>query len=145
MFDMADDSPSPSVISTSQPASSHAVFHEDDCMHPCHPLQVYPYNILRSLLVSVSSDGTRNGSCRRTILVALSVRNKLDFVNDCSVKPPDNDSVVSWLTNSLSKKIACGVEYSELAKDIWGKLEERYGQADAGKIFELKKELAHIS
>ncbi|XP_016463466.2 uncharacterized protein LOC107786491 [Nicotiana tabacum] len=95
-------------------------------------------------------------SWRQTILVALSVRNKLDFIIGSSVKPPDSsplarqwqrciDLVVSWLTNSLSKDIAHSVEYSELAKDIWSELEERYSQADAAKIFELKKELTHIS
>ncbi|XP_019257527.1 PREDICTED: uncharacterized protein LOC109235744 [Nicotiana attenuata] len=113
-------------------------------------------DVLGSSLVHVPFDGTGYGSWRRTILVALSVRNKLDFINGSSVKPPDssplarqwqrcNDLVVSWLTNSLSKDIARSVEYSELAKDIWSELEERYGQVDVARVFELKKELAHIS
>ena len=53
--------------------------------------------------------------------------------------------MISWLTNSLIKDIARSVEYSELAKDIWGELEEKYGKADDARIFELNKELAHIS
>ncbi|XP_019238249.1 PREDICTED: uncharacterized protein LOC109218341 [Nicotiana attenuata] len=125
-------------------------------MHPCHPFYVHTYDVLGSSLVFVPFDGTGYGSWRRTTLVALSVRNKLDFINGSSVKPPDisplarqrqkcNDLVVSWLTISLSKDIARSVEYSELANDIWSELEERYGQADAARVFELKKELAHIS
>ncbi|XP_018624406.2 uncharacterized protein [Nicotiana tomentosiformis] len=113
-------------------------------------------DVLRSSLVSLLFDGTGYGSWRRTILMALSVRNKLDFINGSSVKPLNisplarqwqrcNDLVVSWLTNSLSKDITRSVEYSELAKDIWSELEERYGHADAAKVFELKKDLAHIS
>ncbi|XP_019227913.1 PREDICTED: uncharacterized protein LOC109209160 [Nicotiana attenuata] len=135
---------------------SRSAFHDDDYTHPCHPLYVHPSDILGSSLVSVPFDGTGYGSWRRTTLVALSVRNKLDFINGISFKPPDssplarqwqrcNDLVVSWLINSLSKDISCSVEYSELAKDIWSELEERYGQADAARVFELKKELAHIS
>ncbi|XP_019255045.1 PREDICTED: uncharacterized protein LOC109233619 [Nicotiana attenuata] len=96
-------------------------------------------------------DNTRYGSWRRTILVALFLRNKLDFINGSSIKPPDNsplarqwqrynDLVVSWLINSLSENIV-----RKLAKDIWSELEERYGQADAARVFELKKELARIS
>ncbi|XP_019266226.1 PREDICTED: uncharacterized protein LOC109243706 [Nicotiana attenuata] len=100
-------------------------------------------------------DGTSYGSWRRNILVALSVRNKLDFINGTTEKPPVgsplvrqwqrcNDLVVSWLTNSLTKEISHSVEYSELAKDIWHKLEERC-MADGARIFELKEELSHIS
>nr|XP_016442284.1 PREDICTED: uncharacterized protein LOC107767711 [Nicotiana tabacum] len=111
---------------TCRPASSRFAFHEDDYTHPCHPLYVHPSDVLGASLASVPFDGTGYGSWRRTILVALSVRNKLDFVNGVS-------------------DIARSVEYSELAKDIWGKLEQRYGQANAARIFELKKELAHIS
>ncbi|XP_070039157.1 uncharacterized protein [Nicotiana tomentosiformis] len=56
-----------------------------------------------------------------------------------------NDLVISWLTNSLSKDIAHSVKYSKLDKDIWSELVERYGQTCAASVFELKKELAHIS
>ncbi|XP_070021904.1 uncharacterized protein [Nicotiana sylvestris] len=110
----------------------------------------------RSSLVSVPVDDTGYGSWRGTILVALFVRNKLDFINGSSVKPPDssplarqwqrcNDLVIYWLTNSLSKDSARSVEYPELAKDIWSELEKKYGQVNAVMVFELPKELAHIS
>ncbi|XP_059295490.1 uncharacterized protein LOC132048822 [Lycium ferocissimum] len=56
-----------------------------------------------------------------------------------------NDLVVSWLTDSLSKDLARSVESSEYAKDVWSELEERYGKADAARVFELKKDLAHIA
>ncbi|XP_070007510.1 uncharacterized protein LOC142165414 [Nicotiana tabacum] len=73
----------------------------------------------------------------RNILVALSIHNKLDFINGTSTKPLPgfplssqwqrcNDLVVSWWVNSLSKEISHSVEYSEYAKDIWCELEERY-------------------
>ncbi|XP_015087154.1 uncharacterized protein LOC107030370 [Solanum pennellii] len=108
---------------------------------------------------SVRFDGTGYGSWRRTILVALSVRNKLDFIKAISNRPPENsplfrqwqrynDLVISWLTNSLSKDIARSVEYSELAKDIWGELKERYGKADASyfnRIKQLWDEIASVS
>ncbi|XP_070057790.1 uncharacterized protein [Nicotiana tomentosiformis] len=57
-----------------------------------------------------------------------------------------NDDEISEFVQYASKwDIARSVEYSELAKDIWSELEERYGQADAARVFELKKTLAHIS
>lgn len=68
--------------------SSHFVFHPDDCTHPCHPLYVHPSDVLGASVVSVPFDGSGYSSWRRTIIVALSVRNKLDFINGSSVKPP---------------------------------------------------------
>ncbi|XP_070007511.1 uncharacterized protein [Nicotiana sylvestris] len=73
----------------------------------------------------------------RNILVAISIHNKLDFINGTSTKPllrsplarqwqRCNDLVVSWWVNSSSKKISHSVEYSTYAKDIWCELEERY-------------------
>ncbi|XP_016435935.1 uncharacterized protein LOC107762124 [Nicotiana tabacum] len=125
---------STSALPTARFTTSRSVFHEDDYTHPCHPFYVHPSDILGSSFVSVPLYGTGYGSWRRTILVALSIRNKLDFINGSSVKPPDS--------SPLARQC---VEYSKLAKDIWSKLEERYGQADAARVFELKKELAHIS
>ncbi|XP_047271582.1 uncharacterized protein LOC124900136 [Capsicum annuum] len=136
-------------------ASSRAIFHSEDYTHPCHPLYVHPSDELGTSLASCPFDGTGFGSWRRTILVALSVRNKIDFINGSSSKPPDssplsrqwqrcNDLVVSWLLNSLSRDIACSVEFSASARDIWLELEERYGTADGVRIFEIHKELAHI-
>nr|XP_033516441.1 uncharacterized protein LOC117280805 [Nicotiana tomentosiformis] len=109
-----------SALPTARSTTSRSVFHEDDYTHPCHPFYVHPSDVLGSSLVSVPFDSIGYGSWRRTILVALSWQR-------C------NDLVVSWLTNSLPKDIARSVEYSELAKDIWSELEERYGQAGAAR------------
>jgi len=106
--------------------------------------------------VSVPFDGTCYASWRRTILVTLSVRNKLEFIDGTSLRPSSdsplarqwqrcNDLVLSWLLHSLSKEIGRSVEYSELANDVWSEFQERYGKADGARIFELRKEIAHIS
>ncbi|XP_059277559.1 uncharacterized protein LOC132031606 [Lycium ferocissimum] len=144
-----------SMPASSEPASRTA-FHPDNYTHSCHPLYVHLSNVLGSSLVTTPFDGTGYGSWRRNILVALSVRNKLGFIQGISTRPPDssplarqwqrcNDLVVSWLINSLTKDIARSVEYSKLAQGIWSELEERYSTADGARIFELKKELPHIS
>lgn len=106
--------------------SSRTEFHKDDYTHPCHPLYVHPFDILGGSLVSVPFDGTGYVSWRRTILVTLSVRNKLEFVDGSSARPPPdsplarqwqrcNDLVLSWFLNSLTKEISRSVEYSEYA------------------------------
>ncbi|XP_033510008.1 uncharacterized protein [Nicotiana tomentosiformis] len=91
------------------------------------------------------------------MLVGLSIRNKLDFIHGTIKKPHEgsplmrqwqrcNDLVVAWLANSVTKQqIHRTVMYSEYAKDIWRELETRYGKVDGARVFELKRELAHIS
>lgn len=84
------------------------------------------------------------------------MRNKLEFVDVSTVRPSFdsplarqwqrcNDLVLSWLLNSLSKEVSKSVEYSGFASEVWNELEERYGKVDGVRVFELKKELAHIS
>nr|XP_009804044.1 PREDICTED: uncharacterized protein LOC104249333 [Nicotiana sylvestris]XP_016468657.1 PREDICTED: uncharacterized protein LOC107791162 [Nicotiana tabacum] len=133
------------ITPSSSSTVPRTVFHEDDFTHPCHPLYVHPSDVLGTSLVSSPFDGTCYDSWRRNILVALSIRNKLDFISGSSTKLPlgsplarqwqrCNNLVVSWLINSLSKEISRSVEYSESAKEIWCELEERYGKADGARI-----------
>ncbi|XP_009623169.1 uncharacterized protein [Nicotiana tomentosiformis] len=137
-------------------ATSRLPFHPDDYTHTCHPLYVHPSDLLGSSLVTEPFDGSCYGSWRRSILVALSVRNKMEFIHGTSERPPEgstllrqwqicNDLVVAWLANSVTKEIHRTVVYSEFAKDIWKELETRYGKADGPRVFELKREVAHIS
>ncbi|XP_060211882.1 uncharacterized protein LOC132639456 [Lycium barbarum] len=137
-------------------ASTSLPFDPNDYTHPCHPLYIHPSDILGSSLVTDRFDGTSCGSWRRSILIALSVRNKIDFVLGNFEKPPRdspllrqwqrcNDLVVVWLANSVTKDIHRRVVYSELAQGIWKELEDRYGKADGARVFELNKDLAHIS
>ncbi|XP_070020540.1 uncharacterized protein [Nicotiana sylvestris] len=132
------------ITPSSSSTAPRTVFHEDDFTHPCYPLYVHPSDVLGTSLVSSPFDATCYGSWRRNILVALSIRNKLDFISGSSTKPPPgspltrqwqrcNDLVVSWLINSLSKEISRSVEYSESSKEIWCELEEKYGKADGAR------------
>ncbi|XP_016433975.2 uncharacterized protein LOC107760444 [Nicotiana tabacum] len=52
--------------------------------------------------------------------------------------------VLSWLLNSLSKEIAESVLYSQSANDLWSDLEDRFGQANGAKFFQLQKELSLV-
>ncbi|KAH0678654.1 hypothetical protein KY284_019739 [Solanum tuberosum] len=53
--------------------------------------------------------------------------------------------VIAWLLNSLSKDISESIIYSQTAVDLWSELEERYGQPDGSKLFQLQRELNNIS
>nr|XP_009768140.1 PREDICTED: uncharacterized protein LOC104219202 [Nicotiana sylvestris] len=106
-------------------------------------------------IVSQVFDGSRYGAWRRSVLIALSVRNKLGFINGC-IKTPDeksaqfenwnrcNDIVIQWLLSSLSKDIGDSVLYSSTAKELWEEQETRYGQSNGTQLFQLQKELSSI-
>ncbi|XP_070039813.1 uncharacterized protein [Nicotiana tomentosiformis] len=114
---MTNGTSDPTQSSSASSTNSRVVFHEDNYTHPSHLLYVHPSDVLGTSLVSTPFDGTCYGSRRRTVLVALSIRNKIDFITGTSGRLPTrsplatqwqrcNDLVISWLINSLSKEIA---------------------------------------
>ncbi|XP_060195546.1 uncharacterized protein LOC132624838 [Lycium barbarum] len=119
------------------------------------PLYIHSSDSPGMSLVNFIFDGRGFQGWRRTILIALSAKNKLGFINGtCKMPDPDssgfhawnrcNDMVTSWLLNSLSKDIADSVIYSKTAKDLYTDLEQRFGQSNGAKLFHLQKELSDI-
>ncbi|XP_070002096.1 uncharacterized protein LOC142166067 [Nicotiana tabacum] len=94
-------------------------------MDPSSPLYMHPSDNPDTMLVPIPFSGLRYRSWRRSFLQALSLKNKLGFVNgEC--KQPDlekehlkfrlwercDDMVTSWILNSLAKEIADSIEYA---------------------------------
>ncbi|XP_060181947.1 uncharacterized protein LOC132611543 [Lycium barbarum] len=116
------------------------------------PYYLHPSDSPGMTLVNSSFDGKGFGGWRRSILIALSAKNKLGFINGVIKSPSDtsadfnlwnrrNDMVTSWLLNSLSKEIASSVIYSKSAEELWTALEDRFGQPNGAKLYHLQKEL----
>ncbi|KAH0682832.1 hypothetical protein KY290_021419 [Solanum tuberosum] len=89
---------------------------------------------------------------RRAVIIALSAKNKLGFTDGSLAIPIAdlalqkawshcNDIVLLWFLNSLSKEIVESVFYSQSAKELWSDLENRFGQTNGAKLFQLQKEL----
>ncbi|XP_060201819.1 uncharacterized protein LOC132630248 [Lycium barbarum] len=107
-------------------------------------------------LVTTPFNGTGYGSWRRGMLISLSTKRKLGFINEKVVKPVEtdptydnwvmcNDMVIAWILNSLDKEIAETVIHTETAGGIWKEIEKRYGQASGTKVFQLLKDISSIS
>ncbi|XP_060178360.1 uncharacterized protein LOC132608342 [Lycium barbarum] len=106
-------------------------------------------------LVSSVFDGNGYGGWKRGILIALSAKNKVGFI-DNSISQPSvtsddfkgwsrcNDMVISWLLYSLSREIAESVIYSKTAKEIWTELEERFGQTNGPQLYQLQKKVGEL-
>lgn len=104
------------------------------------------------VLVNTIFYGKGYGGWRRGILIALSTKNKVGFINGTITIPNItsdnykswsrcNNMVIFWLLNSLSKEIAESVLYSKTAKTIWEELEERFGQSNGPLLYQLQKEI----
>ncbi|XP_009631446.1 uncharacterized protein [Nicotiana tomentosiformis] len=115
-----------------------------------HPYYFHPSDYPGMNLVSSAFDGNRYRDWRRAVIIALSAKNKLEFIDGTMVVPKAdsgiqqawarcNDMVLSWLLNSLSKEIAESVLYSQSANDLWSDLKDRFGQCECGaKVKSLK-------
>nr|XP_016490143.1 PREDICTED: uncharacterized protein LOC107809948 [Nicotiana tabacum] len=86
-----------------------------------HPYYLHPYDYPGMNLVSSAFDGKGYGGWRREVIIVLSAKNKLGFIDG---------------------SIAESVLYSQSAKDLWSDLEDRFGQANGAKLFQLQKELS---
>ncbi|KAE8733468.1 hypothetical protein F3Y22_tig00001120pilonHSYRG00022 [Hibiscus syriacus] len=96
-------------------------------------------------------------SWKRSMMLALSAKNKLGFV-DGSIQAPDpsmvnqfnawaraNNLVNSWLLNSVSKDIAASLLYHTIAAEMWNDLVDRFQQSNGPLLFHLKKRLCELA
>ena len=93
---------------------------------------------------------------RRAMVMALTARNKLVFVNGTLPRPTFTnltftvwsrcDSMVSsWILNVVSKEIADSLLYLDSASAIWSDLCERFQQGNGLRIFQIKKNLLGLT
>ncbi|KAI5354972.1 hypothetical protein L3X38_007867 [Prunus dulcis] len=92
----------------------------------------------------------------RAVTLALGGRSKLGFING-SIEAPDISSpnyeswsckdqlVMSWLLNSMERKIAEIFSYSESSHQLWETIKEMYGNKNnAARVFQLKQEITNL-
>ncbi|XP_021979968.1 uncharacterized protein LOC110876096 [Helianthus annuus] len=104
------------------------------------------------ILVSKQFDGIGFGTWKRAMSIALSAKNKLGSVDGTitSAANPSlwsrcNDMVISWIINTLSRDITESVLYVQSVAQLWTELNDRYGQGDGAKLYQLQKSLCEIS
>ncbi|XP_019237003.1 PREDICTED: uncharacterized protein LOC109217227 [Nicotiana attenuata] len=121
-----------------------------------NPLYIHPSDNPGMTLVPIRFDGIGYRSWRRSVLRALSVKNKLGFINGEFVKPSSDspqsrqwercdDMVTSWILNSLAKEISDSVEYVSNSAELWRELEDRYDQKNGAKLYQIQKEINDLT
>ncbi|XP_019244484.1 PREDICTED: uncharacterized protein LOC109224355 [Nicotiana attenuata] len=139
-----DSSVTPSLSGSTSQAINHDVN---------HPYFLHSSDAPGMTLVTSPFDGRGFPGWRRSILIALSAKNKSGFINGICDEPAldskdhaqwsrCNDMVTSWLLNSLTKEIGDSVIYSKSTKELWNSLEHRFGQSNGAKLYHLQKKIA---
>ncbi|KAF7138291.1 hypothetical protein RHSIM_Rhsim07G0134800 [Rhododendron simsii] len=119
------------------------------------PFFIHPSDHPGLLLVTKRLDGNNYATWRRSMVIALTAKNKIGFVNgaikvpDAAKKPIDyalwercDKMVLSWLLNSVEADLADGVVYAETAQEIWGDFHDRFSQGNAPRIFQIQKSIS---
>ena len=123
---------------------------------PSSVYYIHPSDHTSQQLVSVKFDGAGYSSWKRCMLIAISAKNKVDFVTGKIPKPPStdpkystwircNDMIMSWIIYNLDAKLVPQVMYFETAADIWKDLEDQFGYTSFAKLFSLEKQLGDIN
>ena len=52
--------------------------------------------------------------------------------------------IISWILNSVCKKILASVIFTDSAYEIWLDLKDRFQQSNGPRIFQLRRELINL-
>ena len=102
-------------------------------------------------LVSQPLTGDNYASWSRSMIIALSIKNKFGFIDGSITKLAGNDLailhswiynniVISWILNSISKDISASIISVESATKIWNDLKDHFQH-----IFQLRCDLLNLS
>ena len=132
------------------------LLHKSAIDEPSNPYFLHHSDIPGLMLVSQPLTGDNYTSWSRAMLIALSVKNNIPFIDGSLLRPGGTDSdllnswmrnnniVISWILNSTSKEISASVIYAEFACEIWNDLRDRFQQRNGPRIFQLRRELMNL-
>lgn len=110
----------------------------DPTQDPASLYYLHPSDHASTKLVSNLFDGSGYGDWKRSVIIGLTAKNKLSFIDNTLPKPTDdvvlqrawercNNMVIRWLIASLDRNLAKSIMYYCTAREIWKDLEDRFG------------------
>ncbi|XP_074317247.1 uncharacterized protein LOC141653392 [Silene latifolia] len=93
-------------------------------------------------LVATVFEGTSYGGWRRSMLIALSAKNKIVFIDGNIPQPA---ATASTAKNPVSPTIADSILFNNTAKDAWDELQERFGQSNGAQLYGIQKKLTDFT
>ena len=96
-----------------------------------------------------------NARSRSMIMMALTAKNKLVFIDGSLPQPPAidptfrswkrcNNMVLSWIMNSVTKDIYISILYISNAEVMWKDLKDCFSQSNCARVFVLKKSISAL-
>nr|XP_009759828.1 PREDICTED: uncharacterized protein LOC104212305 [Nicotiana sylvestris] len=151
-------SPSSNITETPTPThnSSSTTTGNGNTIDSTHPFFLHASDAPWMILVNTPFDGRGYAEWSRSILISLSAKNKLCFIDGSCPMPTlidptfqtwsrCNYTITSWLLNSLTKVIADSILYSKTAKDLWLDLEHRLIGFPVDFKFTKSKKMQHTA
>ncbi|XP_021714619.1 uncharacterized protein LOC110682571 [Chenopodium quinoa] len=92
-------------------------------------------------LVSEKFDGSEYNDWKRSMLISLSAKNKVGFV-DGSISRPGQTS--GFTRPGIDQNLAKSVLYFNTTREIWVSLEERFGASSGTVLYALQQSRDHI-
>jgi len=122
---------------------------------PSDPFFIHTSDHPSMTLVPKVLDGTNYAMWRRSMLISLSAKNKLGFINGTILIPGEsdpkymlwqrcNDMVLSWILNSLNQELANSVLYVETPSEIWLDLQERFSQGNFSHHYQVQRSIVEL-
>ncbi|XP_071695425.1 uncharacterized protein [Rutidosis leptorrhynchoides] len=120
------------------------------------PLYLHASDTTNAPLISIKLKGTENYNVwSRAMLLALSTKNKVGFINGTCRKSTDNEVlaaqwdrcnsvVLSWLLSSISEELYSGQIFSATASVVWTELKETYDKVDGSITFNLHQKISSV-
>ncbi|GJW54776.1 cysteine-rich receptor-like protein kinase 8 [Tanacetum coccineum] len=126
------------VTSCSDTTNPNTTITQDNINSPHHPLYFHLNDHPGLLLIAKKLKGSDNyGTWKRSMLIALSAKNKLKLINgdyaEPSVDSPlraywesANDMLISWILNTVSEQIGNHLTFVNSDFALWSELQEHY-------------------
>ena len=127
----------------------------DPTQYPSSHYYLHPSDHASAKLVSIPFRGTSYAEWKRSMILGLTAKNKMCFVNGSLEKSSSdssdakawehcNNMIIRWIIASLERPIARSVMYYITAREMWRDLEERYGQTLVAQVYSLHTELFNV-
>ncbi|KAK2967943.1 hypothetical protein RJ640_029935 [Escallonia rubra] len=110
------------------------------------------------LLVPIKLNGANYSSWSKSMIHALTAKNKIGFINGSIEQPSEKDQpteyalwnqcnsmILSWLTHSVEPDLAKGVIHAKTAYQVWEDFKDQFSQKNAPAIYQIQKSLASFS
>lgn len=113
---------------------------------------IHPSDNTGMKLVTTLFNGSCYGIWKRSMVIGLTAKNKLCFV-ECTMPKHAigapaynswsrcNSMIIGWIISSVDPQIASSILYVDDAREIWLDLEERFGQATSAQLYALEQEV----